>query len=147
VRNGEIERVRVAWLAKVRELVLSSGLTDVALISGNEEALGVTEELGEGINVVGTGTTLEVTPPTVVALPLALTLTPNTLSASFTFTHPTKTPSVVFIGSAKHCVPAEQTVVMTKLPAASQFPTFPDMHATCPDVHGDEKFSVEKRLL
>jgi hypothetical protein len=48
---------------------------------------------------------------------------------------------------AKHSVPAEQTFVMTKLPAELQFPTFPDIQAMSPDVQGEEKLSFEKRLL
>jgi hypothetical protein len=61
--------------------------------------------------------------------------------------HCTTTPSVLFIGMAKHSVPAEQTSVMTKFPAELQFPTFPDMQAMSPDVQGDEKLSVAKRSL
>lgn len=42
-------------------------------------------------------------------------LIPNTLWATVLSVHPTKTPSVVFMGIATHCMPAGQTVV-TKLP-------------------------------
>ena len=60
---------------------------------------------------------------------------------------PTKTPRVLFRGIAKHFVPLGHTLVITKFPSVLQFPTFPAMHAICPDVHGEEKFSVAKRLL
>lgn len=78
---------------------------------------------------------------------LAATLIPNTFAASPLSVHSTTTPWVLFIGIAKHSVPAEQTSVMTKLPAELQFPTLPDMQAMSPDVQGEEKLSVEKRLL
>jgi hypothetical protein len=42
-------------------------------------------------------------------------LIPNTLWATVLSVHPTKTPSVVFMGIATHCMPAGQTEV-TKLP-------------------------------
>lgn len=78
---------------------------------------------------------------------LATTLLPNTFAASPLSVHSTTTPFVLFIGMAKHSVPAEQTFVITKFPAELQFPTFPDMQAMSPDVQGDEKLRVEKRLL
>jgi hypothetical protein len=46
---------------------------------------------------------------------LEVGLIPNTLWATVLSVHPTKTPSVVFMGIATHCMPAGQTVV-TKLP-------------------------------
>ena len=88
---------------------------------------------------------LDATPE--LALALTPPATPNTLPASPKSVHPTTTPVVVFIGMAKHRVPAGHTVLITKLPAALHFPTFPEMQATSPLAHGDEKFSVEKRLL
>lgn len=78
---------------------------------------------------------------------LETTLLPNTFAASPLSVHSTTTPFVLFIGMAKHSVPTEQTFVITKLPAELQFPTFPDMQAMSPDVHGEEKLRVEKRLL
>ena len=46
---------------------------------------------------------------------LEVGLIPNTLWATVLSVQPTKTPSVVFMGIATHCMPAGQTVV-TKLP-------------------------------
>jgi hypothetical protein len=93
-----------------------------------------------------------VTDPNTVVCPsveagLATALPPKTFAASPLSVHSTTTPFVLFIGMAKHSVPVEQTFVMTKLPAELQFPTFPDMQAMSPEVQGDEKLSVEKRLL
>jgi hypothetical protein len=71
---------------------------------------------------------------------------PRTLFATPSSTQPTITPSVLFIGIAKHLVPASQ-VVMTKFPAALQLPILPEMQAICPDAHLVEKLIVEKKLL
>jgi hypothetical protein len=94
----------------------------------------------------------KVNDPKIVVCPsvdagFATTLLPNTCAASCLSVHSTTTPFVLFIGIAKHSVPAEQTLVMTKLPAELQFPTLPDIQAMSPDVQGDEKLSVEKRSL
>lgn len=93
-----------------------------------------------------------VTEPRVVVSPfvaegLETTLLPNTFAASPLSVHSTTTPCVLFIGMAKHSKPAEQTFSITKFPAELQFPTLPDIQAISPDVHGEEKFSVEKKLL
>jgi len=117
---------------KVREKVDSASVVWLA-----EERDGVTtgeeeeeEEEEEDVRTVGTA------------------LGPNILAATALSVHPTKTPCVVFMGIAKHCVPAGQTVVMTKLPSPLHVPTLPAMQATLPAVvHGDEKLSPEKRLL
>lgn len=97
------------------------------------------------------GVGLVVSDPKTVVSPfdagLATTELPNTLAASPISVHSTTTPLVLFIGMAKHSVPVEHTVVMTKLPAELQFPTFPAMQAISLYVHGEEKLSVEKRLL
>ena len=71
----------------------------------------------------------------------------SSLAATALSAHPTYTPRVVFIGRAKHCWPVPQTLVMTKLPCLSHVPTLPAMQAISPPVQGDEKLSVEKRLL
>jgi hypothetical protein len=76
---------------------------------------------------------------------LEVGLIPNTLWATVLSVHPTKTPSVVFMGIATHCMPAGQTVV-TKLPW-SHFPTFPERQTIWSVVHGDEKFNVANKLL
>ena len=64
-------------------------------------------------------------------------------------THPTNTPFVVFIGTAKHPVPGAQTdmTYAPPLPAALQFPTLPEIHAIPPILHMDLKSSVAKSLL
>lgn len=103
---------------------------------------------GDGVTSAVVG--LVIDPETVVSpfdAGLATTELPNTWAASPISVHSTTTPSVLFMGMAKHSVPVEQTVVITKLPAELQFPTFPAMQAISPDVHGEEKLSVEKRLL
>ena len=108
---------------------------------------------GEGVTTAGVelGVPSVIDPKTVVCpsvdAGLATASPPKTLPASTLFVHSTTTPFVLFIGIAKHSVPAEQTSVMTKLPAELQFPTFPDMQAMSPDVQGEEKLRVEKRLL
>jgi hypothetical protein len=72
---------------------------------------------------------------------------PSSLWAAALSEQPTNTPRTVVIGRAKHSWPLLQTVVMTKLPWLSHVPTFPAMQAISPLVQGDEKLSVEKRLL
>jgi hypothetical protein len=42
---------------------------------------------------------------------LEVGLIPNTLWATVSSVHPTKTPSVLFMGIATHCMPTGQTVV------------------------------------
>jgi hypothetical protein len=76
-------------------------------------------------------------------------LIPRIASALVLSVHPTKTPCVVFIGKAKHSCPAllSQTCLITKLPSESQFPTFPDIQATCEFVQGEEKLRPVKRVL
>lgn len=111
----------------------------------------------EGLGDVGTTAGVEdsvpnVTDPKTVVCPsveagFTTALLPSTFAASPLSVHSTTTPCVLFMGMAKHSVPAKQTFVMTKLPAELQFPTFPDMQAMSPEVQGDEKLSVEKRLL
>jgi hypothetical protein len=76
-----------------------------------------------------------------------LNVKPSSAAATALSAQPTNTPFVVFIGSAKHCWPVLQTLVMTKLPCLSHVPTLPAMQAISPPVQGDEKLSVEKRLL
>lgn len=75
-----------------------------------------------------------------------VSLPPKISFAASVFVHPTYTPTVPFIGSAKQLSPEGQTS-MTKLPAALQFPVFPAMQAIWPAVHDEEKFRVEKREL
>lgn len=73
-------------------------------------------------------------------------LSPRILAATPLFAQPTRTPRVLFIGSAKHAVSSEQTD-MTKFPPSLQFPTFPAIQAISPDVQGDEKFRLENNVL
>jgi hypothetical protein len=80
-------------------------------------------------------------------LVVGLKVKPSSLAATILSAQPTNTPRVVFIGSAKHCWPVLQTLVMTKLPSLSHVPTLPAMQAISLPVQGDEKLSVEKRLL
>lgn len=61
---------------------------------------------------------------------------PRTAVASALFQQLTSTPSVVFMGSARHVVPAPQRVI-SKAPAALQKPTFPLTHATWPGLQAD----------
>lgn len=76
-----------------------------------------------------------------------LVVMPSSLAAAAISAQPTDTPRVVVIGRAKHCWPVLQTLVMTKLPWSSHVPTLPAIQATALLVQGEEKLSVEKRLL
>ena len=76
-----------------------------------------------------------------------LSAKPSSLAATTLSAQPTNTPCTVVIGSAKHCWPEGQTLVMTKLPWSSHFPTLPEMHAISSPVQGDEKLRAAKRLL
>lgn len=156
VKKGETETVRVAWLAKERSVDVAllletetgideaGGGVGTALLAGPElgeekkdaalvavfglelAADGVVAGADEGRLGVDTAG-LKVDDPPAGA---ELTLTPSTLAATVLSVQPTKTPCVVFIGMAKHCVPAWHTVAITKLPSALQFPTLPAMQAT-----------------
>ena len=138
------------------DIVVSAGIA-VVNGAGSMEGEGVASGerlrfcVAEGDGVMSAGVGLVVRDPKTVASPfdarLATTELPNTSAASPISVQLTTTPLVLFIGMAKHSVPGEQTVVMTKLPAELQFPTFPAMQAISPDMHGEEKLSVEKRLL
>lgn len=127
----------------------------IGLIDGEVDASGVGVWLTTGDVVATASVELglpNVIDPNTVVCPsvdagLDTTLLPNTLAASPLSVHSTTTPFVLFIGMAKHSVPTEQTFVITKLPAELQFPTFPDIQAMSPDIHGEEKLRVEKRLL
>lgn len=71
---------------------------------------------------------------------------PRTLDAVALSVHSTTTPVVDFIGMAKHSDPLAHTLT-TKLPAWSQVPMLPERQAMLPGVHGEEKLSVEKKVL
>lgn len=157
MRKGETETVRVAWLAKESEVdaaLLLETETCMAEETGNgvsaallagpglvEEKKGAALVVGIGLALVADDVVADVAGERLEAdttgaevdellAGSALTLTPSTLAATVLSVQPTKTPCVVFIGMAKHCVPAGHTVAITKLPAALQFPTLPAIQAT-----------------
>jgi hypothetical protein len=64
--------------------------------------------------------------------------------------HPTNTPLVVFIGTAKHPVPLAQTDITYAPPnpsVSSQCPKFPSIQAIPPILHIELKSNVAKNLL
>jgi SOS-response transcriptional repressor LexA len=64
--------------------------------------------------------------------------------------HPTNTPRVVFIGTAKHPAPLAQTDITNAPPnpsVSSQCPTFPSIQAIPPILHTELKSNVAKSLL
>lgn len=71
---------------------------------------------------------------------------PRTLDAVALSVHSTTTPAVEFIGIAKHSEPALHKLI-TKLPASLQVAVLPERQAILPDTHGEEKLSVEKKVL
>jgi hypothetical protein len=100
-----------------------------------------------GLNVVGSIVVagMVIAPPVwVVVDPVAVR--PRISDAVISFVHSTTTPVVEFIGIAKHADPEEHTPI-TKFPDLLQVPTLPEIRAMFPDVHGEEKLSVEKKSL
>lgn len=77
---------------------------------------------------------------------VAVAANPRTLDANALSVHSTTTPTVVFIGIAKHSDPVAHTLI-TKLPAWLQVAILPERQAIFPGVHGDEKLRVEKKVL
>lgn len=147
-----------------KEITVSDTAGDCDGVDSGDARLDIVRVDGIGVVTGEGGTTADVelggssvTEPSVVVLPPPIIaeaeaeaetiLLPNTFAASPLSVHSTTTPFVLFIGMAKHSVPAEQTCSMTKLPAELQFPTFPAIQAMSLDVQGEEKFSVEKKLL
>ena len=68
------------------------------------------------------------------------------LLATFTSAHPTKTPRVSVIGSAKQAVPGLQPLI-TNFPEVSQVPTVPRIQAICPALQGEVGSRFSKSLL
>lgn len=114
----------------------------VSLVEGGAAIVG--SEIGAVISMVVSGVVerLLVADGVVVAGAVKL----RTLDAIASSVHSTTTPSVDFIGMAKHSEPLAHTLI-TKLPASLQVPKFPARQAILPGVHDEEKLSVEKKLL
>lgn len=68
------------------------------------------------------------------------------LAAACSSKQSTLMPAVSFFGTAKHFVPVAQTL-MTKLPALSQLPTFPDTQAIDCGWHAERNVMVENKAL
>ena len=100
-------------------------------------------EEGDAVDVVaGVVNTL----PAADVVVVAAAVKPRTLDAVASSVHSTTTPSVEFMGIAKHSEPVAHTLT-TKLPAWLQVPRLPERQAMLPGVHEEENLSVEKNSL
>lgn len=114
----------------------------VALVDGGAATVG--SVLGAVTSMVVSGTVdgLLITDGVAVADAVKA----RTLDAIASSVHSTTTPSVEFIGMAKHSEPVAQRLI-TKFPASLQVPRFPERQAMLPGVHDEEKVRVEKKSL
>jgi hypothetical protein len=134
----EVERIKV-----VEELLING--EDSVVFSGLRRE---DDGADRGVEVVICTVVVEIAVSPVID-PAAVedsVLPPRTLAATCLSVHSTTTPLVLFIGIAKHAVPAAQTSI-TKLPAELQFPTLLAMQAIVPGEQGDEKLRVVKKAL
>jgi hypothetical protein len=133
----EVERIKV-----VEELLKGE---DSVVISGMRRE---DDGADSGVEVVICTAVVEIAvSPVIDPAPVEDSVfSPSTLAAICLSVHSTTTPLVLFIGIAKHAVPAAQTSI-TKLPAELQFPTLLAMQAIVPGGQGDEKLRVVKKEL
>jgi hypothetical protein len=114
----------------------------VALVEGGAATVG--SEFGAVTSMVISGTVEGLLIADGVAVADAVKV--RTLDAIASSVHSTTTPTVEFIGIAKHSEPVAHRLI-TKLPASLQVPKFPERQAMLPGVHDEEKLSVEKKSL
>ena len=131
--------VVVAIVGGVRVMVMK-----VRASAEEDDAPGVVPGFGTVISTVVAEAVN--TAPAADVVVVAAAVKPRTLDAVASSVHSTTTPSVEFIGIAKHSEPAAHTLT-TKLPASLQVPTLPERQAMLPGVHEEEKPSVAKNLL